>query len=112
MTWLSISVVVFDVAWRSSCCATRSCVDERGIAAVLEASPALAGRQQAAKLLVAQDWRWLVGNVGRLHLGHRADADLALLNQPSEEALEAAVAVRDGRQRANWSVMTLRRAPG
>jgi hypothetical protein len=59
---------------------------------------ALAGFQQPAQLLVGQHRRRLVGDLGRVHAGHRAGGQLALGHRPFEERLEAPVAVQ-GRER-------------
>lgn len=72
--------------------------DDCRVAPILEARPALASRQKAAEFLIAQDGRWLIRDVRRLHLAHRTNPDLALRDQPGEEALKAAVAVGRGRR--------------
>jgi hypothetical protein len=54
----------------------------------------LTGLQQPAQLVIGQHRRRLVGDLGRVHAGHRADGQLALGHRPFEERLEAPVAVQ------------------
>jgi hypothetical protein len=55
---------------------------------------ALAGFQQPAQLLIGQHRRGLVGDLRRVHAGHRAGLQLALGHRPLGERLEAPVAVQ------------------
>jgi hypothetical protein len=52
--------------------------------------------QQAAEIVVGEDGRWVVGELGRLHADHGAPLKFAFGAAPLEERLEAAVAVQGG----------------
>jgi hypothetical protein len=69
--------------------------DNRGVPAGGEVA-AVARLQQPAELLVGEDGRWLVGELGWLHADHRARLEFAFGDAPLEERLQAAVAVQRG----------------
>ena len=55
--------------------------------------------EQAAQLGLTEDRGWVLRQTGRLHSSHRASSDLALVDEPAEEAAQGPVAVVRGRRR-------------
>ena len=68
--------------------------DDGQVAAVLEGVPATR-RQQRQQLLDREDRDRLLGNRGRSHAFHRRALDLAVVDEPDEELLQAAVVLGD-----------------
>ena len=71
--------------------------DDRGVAAVVEPRTR-AGIEELLEILVAVHGRRRLCDCRRPHPRHRRLADLALVDEPAEELLETAVAVRRARR--------------